>query len=112
MSNSMNKIAPKSRMRRRLLIAAGVSAGGFAVAGWLFCRERDRMRRPAALVPRQGESAFNAWLKIGADGIVWVQVPRQEMGQGITTALPMLVAEELDCELAQLRFEQAPADAV
>ncbi|HLX78990.1 MAG TPA: molybdopterin cofactor-binding domain-containing protein [Burkholderiales bacterium] len=108
----MNKIAPKSRMRRRLLIAAGVSAGGFAVAGWLFCRERDRMRRPAALVPRQGESAFNAWLKIGADGIVWVQVPRQEMGQGITTALPMLVAEELDCELAQLRFEQAPADAV
>ena len=108
----MNKTAPKSRTRRRLLIAAGLSAGAFTVAGWLFYRERDRMRRPAALVPRDGESAFNAWIKIGADGLVWVQVPRQEMGQGITTALPMLVAEELDCEPAQLRFEQAPVDAV
>jgi len=70
------------------------------------------MRRPAALALRPGEVAFSAWLKIGADGIVRVQVPRQEMGQGILTALPMLVAEELDCELALLQFEQAPVDAV
>ena len=108
----MNKSAPRSRLRRRLLIAAGLSAGAFTLGGWLFYRERDRMRPPASLVPRKGESVFNAWLKIGADGIVWVQVPRQEMGQGITTALPTLVAEELDCELSQVRFEQAPVDAV
>jgi isoquinoline 1-oxidoreductase beta subunit len=37
-------------------------------------------------------------------------VPRQEMGQGISTALPMLVAEELDCDPASLRYEQAPVD--
>ncbi|MEW6689005.1 MAG: molybdopterin cofactor-binding domain-containing protein, partial [Pseudomonadota bacterium] len=70
------------------------------------------MRVPAAMALRESEAAFNAWIKIGADGIVHVQVPRQEMGQGITTALPMLVAEELDCELAQVRFEQAAVDAV
>ena len=108
----MNEAAPGNRGRRRLLIAAGLSAGAFALGGWLFYRERDRMHRPAALVPREGEAAFNAWIKIGADGVVRVQVPRQEMGQGITTALPMLVAEELDCDMAQLRFEQAPVDAV
>src|SRR5471032_1354718 len=109
---SMNQTVPKSPMRRRVLIAAGVSAGAFTLTGWLFYRERDRMRRPTALLPREGESVFNAWIKIGVDGFVLVQVPRQEMGQGITTALPMLVAEELDCDLAQVRFEQAPIDAV
>lgn len=99
-------------MRRRLLIAAGLAGGAFTLGGWLFYRRRDRMRRPAVLVAHAGEAVFSAWIKIGADGVVLVQVPRQEMGQGITTALPMLVAEELDCEMAQLRFEQAPVDAV
>jgi isoquinoline 1-oxidoreductase beta subunit len=108
----MNNSVPKSPLRRRLLIAAGVSAGAFTLGGWLFYRGRDRLRGPAALTPREGESVFNAWIKIGTDGTVVVQVPRQEMGQGITTALPMLVAEELDCELAQVRFEQAPIDRV
>jgi isoquinoline 1-oxidoreductase beta subunit len=108
----MSQTVPRSTARRRLLIAAGISAGAFTLAGWLFYRERDRMRRPAALMARDGESVFNAWIKISVDGMVLVQVPRQEMGQGVTTALPMLVAEELDCELAQVRFEQAPVDAV
>jgi len=61
---------------------------------------------------QEGEAAFSAWVKIGVDGIVRVQVPRQEMGQGVATVLPMLVAEELDCDPAQLQFEQAPVDAV
>lgn len=86
----MSPTVPRSPVRRRLLLAAGLSAGAFTLAAWLFYRERDRMRPPAALVPRAGESAFNAWIKIGADGIVLVQVPRQE----------------------QVRFEQAPVDAV
>src|SRR5690242_11449534 len=100
----MNKTAPRSPLRRRLLIAAGVSAAAFTLGGWLFYRERDRMRRPASLLARDGESVFNAWIKIGTDGTVLVQIPKQEMGQGVATALPMLVAEELDCELAQVRF--------
>jgi len=104
--------APKSRVRRRLLIAAGLAGGAFAVGGWLFYHERDRLRRPDALAARPGEHAFNAWLRIDAGGTVTVQVPRQEMGQGITTALPLLVAEELDCALEMVRFEQAPVDAV
>ena len=81
------------------------SPGGSSIASGTGCARR-------LLVPREGESVFNAWIKIGADGVVLVQVPRQEMGQGVTTALPMLVAEELDCDLAQVRFEQAPIDAV
>jgi isoquinoline 1-oxidoreductase subunit beta len=102
----------KSRTRRRLLIAAGLVGGAFVVGGYLFYRPRDRLRLPAAVVSPQGAAWLTAWLRIDADGGVTVAVPRQEMGQGITTALPMLVAEELDCEPASLRFEQASVDAV
>jgi len=108
----MATAAPKSRLRRRLLVAAGAAGGALVAGGWLFYRAPDRLRRPASLALPAGEHAFTAWLRIAGDGVVTVMVPRQEMGQGITTALPMLVAEELDCELAQMRFEQAPVDPV
>ena len=58
------------------------------------------------------EFAPDAWLRIGADGLVTVVVDRSEMGQGVLTALPMLVAEELDADWATLRVEQAPANEV
>jgi isoquinoline 1-oxidoreductase beta subunit len=48
-------------------------------------------------------------VRIARDGMVTVIVPRSEMGQGVTTALPMLVAEELDVDMAQVRVEPAPA---
>ena len=107
----MIRAEPKSRLRRRLLVAAGASAGALVVGGWLFYSPRDRLRPPAALLAG-GDPALTAWIRIGADGVVRVQVPRQEMGQGITTALPMLAAEELDCPMSQVSFEQAPVDAV
>src|SRR5512134_4018777 len=58
------------------------------------------------------EFAPDAWLRIGADGLVTVVVARSEMGQGVLTALPMLVAEELDADWATLRVEQAPANEI
>jgi isoquinoline 1-oxidoreductase beta subunit len=99
-----------NKLRRRLLIAAGLVGGAFVVGGYFFYRERDRLRLPEGFAAPKGESWLTGWLRIGTDGTVTVAVPRQEMGQGITTALPMLVAEELDCDLAKLRFEQAPVD--
>ena len=82
------------------------------VGGTLFYKPRNRLRRPEGFAALFGTSAFNAWLVIGADGAVTVHVPRQEMGQGITTALPLLVAEELDCDVSRLKFDQAPVDPV
>jgi isoquinoline 1-oxidoreductase subunit beta len=51
----------------------------------------------------------NAFLRVGRDGIVTVQVKHLEFGQGVMTALPMLVAEELECEWQKVRAELAPA---
>jgi isoquinoline 1-oxidoreductase beta subunit len=56
-----------------------------------------------------GEEKFNRWLRIAADGTVTLVIDRSEMGQGVTTGLAMLVAEELEIDLAQLRTEFAPA---
>jgi CO/xanthine dehydrogenase Mo-binding subunit len=49
----------------------------------------------------------NAWLRIEADGSVAIKVGKSEMGQGVRTALPMIVAEELDVGLSSVRVEQA-----
>lgn len=101
---------PRNKWRRRFLITAGVVGGVLAIGTWRFYGERDHLSPPADLTPDDGEAILTGWLKIDTDGNVIVQVPRQEMGQGITTSLPMLVAEELDADPAQVRFEQALVD--
>ena len=57
------------------------------------------------------DAAFapDAWLRIGEDGTVTLMVDKSEMGQGITTALPQLVAEELEVPLERVSFAFAPA---
>src|SRR5216117_4562579 len=61
---------------------------------------------------RRGVAPFapNAWLRIGTDDSVLVIVDRSEMGQGVTTSLPMLLAEELEADWSKVRIESAPAD--
>jgi isoquinoline 1-oxidoreductase beta subunit len=51
----------------------------------------------------------NAFLRIGSDGGVTVLLSHAEMGQGVWTTLPMLIAEELGCEWSKIRVEHAPA---
>lgn len=53
---------------------------------------------------------FNPWVKIAPDGTVIAMAGRSEMGQGVTTSLPMMVAEELEVPMDRVRFELAPAD--
>lgn len=101
-----------NKSRRRFLVAGAAATGGLIIGTAWFYRKRDLLTPPAALQAGAGEQIFNAWIKIGNDGRIVVQVPRQEMGQGVTTALPMLVAEELDADFADVRFEQAPIDDI
>ena len=51
----------------------------------------------------------NAWVRIGSDNTVTILCARSEMGQGVYTAMPQLVAEELEVDLSKVRIEIAPA---
>ncbi|PJG48852.1 aldehyde oxidase [Sphingobium sp. LB126] len=88
--------------RRTLLIGGGASAGLLlAWAVW------PRAYRPN-LNTAPGETAFNAFLKIDRAGQVIVIVPQTEMGQGISTILPQILADELGADWRTVGVQSAP----
>ncbi|MEY4505527.1 MAG: Isoquinoline 1-oxidoreductase subunit beta [Pseudomonadota bacterium] len=99
-------------MKRRTWILSALGATGALVVGWGTLPARSRLGSPELMLPTEGEVALNGWIKIAADGSVMLAMPRSEMGQGVHTALAMLVAEELDVPLNRVRLEQAGADRI
>ncbi|OYU30496.1 MAG: acylaldehyde oxidase [Comamonadaceae bacterium PBBC2] len=99
-------------MKRRTWILSALGATGALVVGWGVMPARSRMGSPELMLKTEGDVALNGWIKIAQDGAVVLAMPRSEMGQGIHTALAMLVAEELDVPLAKVRLEQAGADSI
>jgi isoquinoline 1-oxidoreductase beta subunit len=87
---------------RRRFLKTGALAGGGLVIGFS-ASVKGQPPKPRAL------PAPNAFLRIGADDSVTVLLTHSEMGQGIWTALPMLLAEELDADWAKIKVEHAPA---
>lgn len=85
--------------RRAFLVTSVTVAGGVAFGVWQARRDLPN--------PLDGDGVMNPWLVIDGSGIT-VVVPRAEMGQGVTTTLAALVAEELDADLAQVRVIHGP----
>jgi len=102
--------APR-RSRRRFLLG-GLLGSGALLVGWGMQAPRQRLHTSVPLPVEKGVVALNGWVVLHPDGTVSVVVPRSEMGQGVHTALPMLVAEELDVPLAQVRIAPAPIDKI
>ncbi|MEI7976764.1 MAG: molybdopterin cofactor-binding domain-containing protein [Betaproteobacteria bacterium] len=99
-------------MKRRNLILSGLGITGALIVGWGVLPARSRMGKPDNMLLTEGEVALNGWIKIAKDGGVVLAMHRSDMGQGIHNALSMLVAEELDLPLKQIRLEQAGHDAI
>lgn len=93
-------MATVTTTRRAFLGAAGAATLTIGFALPLAGRAKD------AAAPFQP----SAWLRIAADGQVTVICGSSEMGQGVLTAIPMLLAEELDADWSRVRVEQAPVD--
>jgi len=89
------------RSRRAFLIGSAIVGGGFAVGYWLHQPGPNPLLRNRTA----GQHPFNAYVKIDEDNVVTVAVPRAEMGQGVQTALAILVADELDVDLKGIRIE-------
>ncbi|KQU92506.1 aldehyde dehydrogenase [Mesorhizobium sp. Root102] len=98
---SVGKIA-----RRTFLIGAAAVAGGVAVGYYYY---RKPFPNPLEGDLAQGEVTFNPYVKIGADNTITIVAPRAEMGQGISTTLAVMVAEELDVGLDRVKVEHGPA---
>jgi isoquinoline 1-oxidoreductase beta subunit len=88
--------------RRQLLIGGGAGVGLYVA--WRFW---PRSYAPN-LRAREGETLFNAFLKIGRDGRVSVAVPQTELGQGVYTSLPQILADELGADWRTVAVEPAP----
>src|SRR5580692_7480543 len=88
--------------RRRFLEAAAAAGGGLMLSLRLPLADGD-----AAAADADG-FAPNAFIRIGTDGQVVLTMPYVEMGQGTYTSIPMLIAEELEVSLNQVRLEHAP----
>ncbi|MEI6741201.1 MAG: molybdopterin cofactor-binding domain-containing protein, partial [Gemmatimonadaceae bacterium] len=99
-------------MKRRTFLLAGLGASGALVLGWALLPPRQRLIGRAKPGPVDGTIRLNGWVLIAPDDTVTVVVPKAEMGQGIHTALAMLLAEELGCAWEQVRVTPSPVDQI
>jgi len=92
-----------SPLSRREFVAVGVAAGAGLVVGFYLPHKQ-----------KAGKEVFspNAYLRITPDNKITIVVARSEMGQGVRTALPMILAEELEADWKQVEIEQAGASTL
>jgi len=94
--------------RRKFLVTSAAAGGGLLFG----------CRLPTGASAADGSSIdssvsdipFNAWIRISTDDTITILVSQSEMGQGVYTSFPMLVADELGADWSKIKVEAAPAD--
>jgi len=110
--DAIRVLAVLSRMKRRTFLLAGLGAGGALLFGWSLVPPRQRLRASALLPADGGRVLLNGWVAVAPDDQVTLFLPKSEMGQGIHTALAMVLADELECALEQVHIVHPPVDAI
>src|SRR5215471_443830 len=91
-------------LNRRTFLKVSAAGGAFLIGGYV------PGLRESSTVEAAGVFEPNVWVKIGSDDSVTIMLSMLEMGQGVMTSMPMLVAEELDIDWNKIKTEWAPAD--
>ena len=102
MSTQASPPPPKasSTISRRAFLATSAAAGGALVVGLTL---RSRFGHPDS----EAQSPFNAWIHIHPDGQTELVLNKSEMGQGVFTSLPMILAEEAEIDFSKIKVVQA-----
>ncbi len=96
----------KSIVSRRFFMRSSALAGGGLLIGFhVIGKNVDEME-----LADENDFVPNAFVKINSKGVITIMAPNPEVGQGVKTSLPMLVAEELDVDWETVEIEQAPLD--
>src|SRR5208283_2517746 len=98
-------MATASSLDRREFLKKSVAGGAALVIGVYLPGKYEAL----AGVPAKEPTAINAWVQIAADDTTTLLIDKSEMGQGINTALTMILAEELDLDWKTIKTEFAPA---
>ena len=101
MTSKRNKSARALSRREMLAGSAGLSFA-FALGAPSLFGESDALAQAAG--------RLNAYVSIAKDGTITIMSPALEMGQGVNTSLPLIIAEELDADWAKVKVVQAPIE--
>ncbi|CAM1363164.1 Isoquinoline 1-oxidoreductase [Tenacibaculum soleae] len=106
MSTSKNKI---TFSRRDFLRTSALAGGGIMIGFNLFTACKPNVK-PSVDIENLNFNDFNAFIQISNEGYVTIYSPNPEIGQGVKTSMPMLIAEELDVDWNNVHVAQAPLD--
>jgi isoquinoline 1-oxidoreductase subunit beta len=101
-------MATASVVNRRDFLKKSAAGGAALVVG--FYLPSDALGDQAQEQEKKTPNPFNAWVRITTDNQVTLILGKSEMGQGVMTSLPMILAEELSVDWRKLKVEQAPTD--
>ncbi len=98
--------------RRSFLRVSSIAGGGLLLGAWLDFGTNGVLEAQAADIGTHtaGDFSPNAFIRIAPNGAVTIMAKNPEVGQGIKTMLPMLIAEELDVDFSTITIEQAMSD--
>ncbi|MGB8377999.1 MAG: molybdopterin cofactor-binding domain-containing protein, partial [Rhodanobacteraceae bacterium] len=97
-----------SGVSRRRFLVSSAAAGGMMIGFSLPLV--GRLARAAGVAPQPADAVVNSWILIGSDNSITIYVGSQEMGQGVISALPQIVAEDLMVDWTQVTGVVAPPD--
>jgi isoquinoline 1-oxidoreductase subunit beta len=92
-------------LSRRFFLTTAVAAGGDLLIGYLLDTE---LAGATAAIPGAADVPLNAWIRISPDDVVTLIASQSEMGQGATTTLPAVLAEELGADWSRVKIELSP----
>jgi CO/xanthine dehydrogenase Mo-binding subunit len=106
----MAALTPAASLDRRAFLKTGAAAGAGLWIGFHIPTASARADDPAEEQEKKTPNPFNAWVHVAPDNRITLVLEKSEMGQGVMTAVPMILAEELCVDWKKVVVQQAPTN--